>query len=504
MRLHHIQVLFALAFIFGGMALFAADYQLADLYDPLDPRLPGIKVMLLSRLEIANGAYQSLNPWPDGTSGVSGFNRIIAKYLAKPSKHFLNYNQDDFAFQGDFRLKLNWLGINEDDKNISNLQSSITASGKATIKGKIEVVEEITAFRSDSTHNLAEASNTGEFLNDPLLFYPAAWQGPVAGDKNTLDFQTDRAFIKTNLWGIDIQTGRDRIQTKVGYRNSLLFSGLARPVDMYYRIDYNIWRFDLMALSGQLTASGKRYISAKRLGVRFAHNLHAGVTEVVGFNDDATAYINPLMPFFITQRQRPNNDDNLLAAVDISYTPAKNLNLYAEFLDDDFIVFDGGASKYGIMAGLYKSQLFTERLDFHLEYTQVRKWTYTHVTHINNWQYEGQSFGFWLGPDADELYSDLRYLFSPTSSMSLGFNYIRKGEGDLFHPYEDTYRDKTPKFPSGNVEKGMGMWVIFKHQFGYIDISNRLGYREIKNVSNHSRKLNDVFIHFVMLYNLKY
>lgn len=484
--------------IFGSLAVSAAEYQLCDLYNPLDPRLPGIKSILLNRIEVANGIYQSLSPLAQDTAGTEGFNLWASSYLAKQPQHLLTYNQTDFAFEGDFRVRLNWLGLNQDDHNFSNLQTAMTAIGKATIKNKIEIFEEITAFRSDSTKNLSEASKTGEFLNDPLLFYPSAWQGPIAGDKNSFEFQTDRAFIKTNLWGIDLQTGRDRIQFKAGYRNGLLFSGLARPVDMFYKIGYRAWRFDFMALSGQLTASGKRYISAKRLGVRFAHNLYAGVTEAVVFNDDATAYINPLMPFFISQRQRSNNDDNLLASVDISYTPAKNINLYAEFLDDDFIVFSGGASKYGFMLGLYKSQLFTERWDFHLEYAQVRKWTYTHVTHINNWQYEGQPFGFWLGPDADELYSDLNYLLSPASSMNFGINYTRKGEGDLFHPYEDTFGDKTPKFPSGIIEKGAGTWLGVLHQYQYLYWSMRIGYRKIINHKIIDSVKNEISIHTVL------
>jgi hypothetical protein len=502
MRNSLIGKLFAIVFVLSGAALFAADYRISDLYDPLDPRIPGTKSLLLSRLEIANGFYQSVYPRAEDTSNTSGFNRRISEYLARPSRHWLNLNQDDFHFEGDLRAKLNWLDINEDKRNFNNLQSSITALGKATIKDNIEIVEEITAFRADSMRNLSDVSANGEFLNDPFLFYPPAWQGPIAGDKNVIDFQTDRAFIKTNLWGIDIQTGRDRIQTKVGYRNGLLFSGLARPVDMFYRIDYRIWRFDLMALSGQLTADGKRYISAKRLAVRLAHNLQVGVSEAVAFKDDPTAYINPLMPFFVTQRQRPNNDDNLLASADISYTPTKNLNLYAEFLDDDFIVFGGGASKYGFMAGVYKSQLFKERLDFHLEYAQVRKWTYTHVTHINNWQYEGQSFGFWLGPDADELYGEIRYLLAPVSSLSLGFDYARKGEGDLFHPYEDTFGDKHPKFPSGIVEKGTGTWLNFNHQIDRLTASARIGYRHLINPLNITKKSDQYFFHTVFIIEL--
>jgi hypothetical protein len=159
------------------------------------------------------------------------------------------------------------------------------------------------------------------------------------------------------------------------------------------------------------------------------------------------------------------------------------------------ILFSGGASKYGFMAGLYKSQLFIDRLDFHLEYAQVRKWTYTHVTHINNWQYEGQPFGFWLGPDADEFYTDLRYFITPVSSLNLGFNYVRKGEGDLFHPYEDTFGDRTPEFPSGNVEKGAGMWIGGLKSHCNFAFEIKIGYRKLIHPLNLNVNRNSLLLH---------
>jgi len=137
-----------------------------------------------------------------------------------------------------------------------------------------------------------------------------------------------------------------------------------------------------------------------------------------------------------------------------------------------------------------------------LEYAEVGIWTYTHVTHINNWQYEGQPFGFWLGPDADEFYSEFRYLFSPPSSITLGFNYIRKGEGDLFHPYEDTFGDKTPKFPSGIVEKGPGIWFGGNHSLIKLLINYRLGYRHVINSHNLLSKTGYVYIHSSLTYEL--
>jgi hypothetical protein len=498
-----------IAILILGIYLFAAyPFALADsfsrdeLFDPIDPRLPSSRIAYLNRIQIARGNTPSLYKSSNDTSNVSGINKKLADYLNKPERYAINLAKNDFKFALGLQLKENWLGLREDNRNISNLQTAFTFRGKASIKDRIEFLEEITLFRSDSTRNLHQASGTGEFLRDPLLFYPPSWQGPIAGSTNLLDIQTDRAIIRTNLWGLELQTGRDRIQTKIGYRNGLLFSGLARPIDMFYKIEYQIGPFRLMAFSGQLTAEGKRYISAKRLSVNFAHNFQAGVTEAVAYYDDPTAYINPLMPIFVTQRQRPNNDDNLIASFDLSYTPVKNLNLYFEFMDDDFILFDGGASKYGFLIGLYKSQFLSEKLDLNLEYAQVRKWTYTHVTHINNWQYESQPFGFWLGPDADEIFCQLGYIVTPGSELKLGLDYIRKGEGTLFQPYEDTWGDKTPPFPSGIVEKATGVWLDIRHEIGKFYLTGRLGYRSIQNRNNQEIDTNCSFAHMALIYNL--
>jgi hypothetical protein len=103
--------LLAIVFVLSGVSLFAADYLIGDLYDPLDPRIPGTKSLLLSRLEIANCSYQSLDPRAADTSNAAGFNRRISEYLARPSRHWLNLSQDDFHFEGDLRAKLNWLDI---------------------------------------------------------------------------------------------------------------------------------------------------------------------------------------------------------------------------------------------------------------------------------------------------------------------------------------------------------------------------------------------------------
>ena len=278
---------FSLITVFlSGILLFSnvETYAQSASYDELDPRLPDYRLNLLYRLQVSAGHYLSNDfsflKQPDEFSGI---NRELASHLAKSDPYRFNYKLDDFEFSAGLKIKEDWLGIKESDSTASNLQTVITIKGKAIIKDKIEFYQDILLFRSDTTSSLDNVSSTGEFLKNPLLSYQLPHRGPVASDVNVFDVQTERAFIRANIYGIDVRTGRDRIQFKGGYRNGLLFSGLTRPVDLFYRFDYKIWRFGFTALTGQLTDSGKRYISAKRVTLRLARNLRIGATEAVAY-----------------------------------------------------------------------------------------------------------------------------------------------------------------------------------------------------------------------------
>ena len=475
------------------------DYGYYGLLDNLDPRLPQYRLNLLSRLQVSTGFYHSYYFNTGDYQPASELNSQIAEYLRKKESLVFAFQAKNVDAHLGFMAKEDWLGMTENDDNISNLQSSFTFRGTARIADKIELCQDITIFRADSTYNLEHASTTGEFLKDPRLNYNFPYRGALTSDAYFIEVQTDRALIKASVFGVDLSSGRERLQYKIGYRNGLIMSGIARPVDMFYRIDYHVWRVYYSALAGQLTDDGKRYISLKRLAFRIAHNLQIGGTEGVMYYDDPTAYINPLMFFYLVHRHRPTNQDNLIATFDISYTPFKTLNLYGVFLDDDYIMFEGGASKYGYLVGLYKTELLSQRLDFRFEYTNVRKWTYTHVSHVNAWEYRNVPFGFWLGPDADELYSKIDYYLSPSTCLSLNFDRVRKGEGVLDVPWEDDpTQDKKPPFPSGVVEKSTGGWLDIYRELGRFSLRGRVGYRFVKNAHNEPGELDNYFLHLVV------
>jgi|GEM_PF-7019717 len=486
----------------GALSMAGQTLAPHELLDPLDPRLPSPIYELWLRAKTLETIPTGRERYRQGFFRNLAIDSITGKLAVSPDRYPLRFENGDFRFRIGFRLSENWLGFKESGDNFSSLQSSICVNGYAKIKNKIDFYEDITLYREDNTLNLGQATQTGEFLRDPLISYPSYWTDPLEGGPLDFDIASDRAVIALNLYGIDITAGHERLIQKPGYRNGLLFSGLARPIDLFYKFDYRFWKIGLTSFSGQLSGEKKKFISGKRITIDIWRDLRIGLAEAVSFFDDPSAYINPIMPVFVSQRQRPNNDDNLLAAIDISYYPTRSLQLYGEFLNDDFMYFeskDRGPSKYAFLAGLAQKNFFVDYLDFQIEYCRAAKWTYTHVSRVNAWSHAGQPLGFWLGPDADELFCQLTWIAGPSSLLRLAFDRVRKGQGTLDLPYEVEGGDKTPKFPSGAVEKSTGAWFDLRQVFGDLAVAGRIGMRRVINPDNViGRKVENPFVHIIV------
>jgi hypothetical protein len=87
-----------------------------------------------------------------------------------------------------------------------------------------------------------------------------------------------------------------------------------------------------------------------------------------------------------------------------------------------------------------------------LNYTYVDKWVYTHDVTDNAYERNGRCLGFPLGNDVDKLSFSLRYENKYGVRPRLEINFIRKGEGSIYLPYEVEGGPINPSFPSGIVE----------------------------------------------------
>ncbi|OQX92451.1 MAG: hypothetical protein B6D58_03015, partial [candidate division Zixibacteria bacterium 4484_95] len=85
--------------------------------------------------------------------------------------------------------------------------------------------------------------------------------------------------------------------------------------------------------------------------------------------------------------------------------------------------------------------------------------------------------------------------------VKINFDYVRKGEGDMYHPYEEEQGDKSPPFPSGLVEKSTGSWFDVRHEFSRFIFLSRLGYRFIDNRLNIPDDVDSYFAHIVIVYD---
>ena len=192
-----------------------------------------------------------------------------------------------------------------------------------------------------------------------------------------------------------------------------------------------------------------------------------GVSEVVVYSSviPDPSYLNPLFPYYLSQHNE-RDDDNVFWSLDFVGRPLRGLEVYGEAMVDD-LQYDrntGHPDKYGVTVGAYYCGTVHGK-DYELtgEYTNVRKWTYTHHVVEHSLSHDDLPLGFDLGPDADRLLLELVYHPSTVWSVELAYAYSRLGEGSITEPFEKG-EDDEPTFPSGNVTRVHGASVELSYE----------------------------------------
>ena len=282
------------------------------------------------------------------------------------------------------------------------------------------------------------------------------WEGfqPYMNE-GLIQFQTNRVIL-------DI--GRRNYLLGAGDDNSLLFSldpqgydGFLLFIPLRYLEFYGIFSI--------LDAYHERYISIHRIGLNIQRFLKLGFSEAILFAKSLEPlYLNVFLPYYVSQWGM-NRDDNIMWSFDWQLSVAHSI-IYGEFLIDDYMYEDDPypdkiAYKIGIKSLIQNTFLVK------MKYTFVDKWIYTHEGPINiyartDYLYlpdSGNPLGFPLGNDVDELSFSIKYVNKYGLYPSLEMNYIRKGQGSIFLPYEEEGGTWNPPFPSGVIEKKLDVLV---------------------------------------------
>ncbi|WP_433765350.1 energy transducer TonB [Flavobacterium ginsenosidimutans] len=227
----------------------------------------------------------------------------------------------------------------------------------------------------------------------------------------------------------DFQLGYGRNFIGDGYR-SLLESDGASPYP-YFKINTNFWKIKytntymwMKDVRPDVTAEktyATKFMANHYLSWNVSNRLNLGFFESVVWTDtnnrgfDAN-FINPIIFYRAVEFGSSSKSGNALLGLTGKYKWNNSVNLYSQFLIDEFSVSDVGAgnqswkNKFGFQLGAkYFNAFNVKDLLLQVEWNSVRPYVYSHSSVITNYGHNNQSVGHQWGGNFRELVAVARY-----------------------------------------------------------------------------------------------
>lgn len=227
----------------------------------------------------------------------------------------------------------------------------------------------------------------------------------------------------------DFQLGYGRNFIGDGYR-SLLESDGASPYP-YFKINTNFWKIKytntymwMKDVRPDVTVDGTyttKFMANHYLSWNVSNRLNLGFFESVVWTDtnnrgfDAS-FVNPIIFYRAVEFGSSSKSGNALLGITGKYKWNNSVNLYSQFLIDEFSVSDVGAgnqswkNKFGFQLGAkYFNAFNVKDLLVQVEWNSVRPYVYSHSSIVTNYGHNNQSVGHQWGGNFRELIAIARY-----------------------------------------------------------------------------------------------
>ncbi len=244
--------------------------------------------------------------------------------------------------------------------------------------------------------------------------------------QNGFDYFDARGYITFNAAKyIDFQFGYDKNFIGNGYR-SMFLSDWGNS-HLFLKINTRIWKFNyenlFMELMPKFEKTGddlldRKYAAMHHLSMNVTRWLNVGLFEGVVFgrkNRFDFQYLNPII-FLRHIEGTVGSPDNAIAGIDFKVNALHKIQLYGQFLLDEFILKQitksNGywANKWGLQAGIkYIDALDIKNLDIQLETNRARPYTYAHSDSIANYTHYNQPLAHPLGANFQEVIGIVKY-----------------------------------------------------------------------------------------------
>ncbi len=227
----------------------------------------------------------------------------------------------------------------------------------------------------------------------------------------------------------NIQLGHGKTFLGDGYR-SLLTSDNASPYP-FFKINTTFWKIkytntwmSLRDVRPEVTEDGSfrtKYMANHYLSFNITKRFNIGLFEsVIWQNDNGRGfdvnYLNPIIFYRAIEFSTGSRAGNALIGLSGKYKINDRVNLYSQFIIDEFSskdVFGGKGSyknKTGYQIGAkYYNAFGLKNLYLQAEYNRVRPYTYSHNTIVLNYGHNNQSMAHTLGANFSEFIAIARY-----------------------------------------------------------------------------------------------
>ena len=319
---------------------------------------------------------------------------------------------------------------------------------------------------------------------------------------NTLE-----AYTKIGWHGLSLELGKDDLWWGPGRYGALMLSDNTDSKDLL-KFEGTMGLFKLIAFTATLRSKfGDKYMSGHRLEMNFFDWFTLALHETVIYADRFDlGYQNPFTIYLIAIPMTEYGlkgghgyfGDNALIGGDFNIRIAPNIELYSEFMLDDYHPkggllqsIRGWDSKFGILSGVYYLDPFNFKdTDLRIEYAFLNQYVYTHENRVNAYTNRGRAIGHHIGPDADDLRIELKRWFTDKIQTTFAYEFLRHGEGNIDKSHQPTYPEEW-EFLSGITESTHSLSLKLSYlSIGNYSFSANYNYSWIKN-SEHQLSVDD-------------
>jgi hypothetical protein len=281
---------------------------------------------------------------------------------------------------------------------------------------------------------------------------------------------------------LDLQLGYGRNFIGDGYRS--LFEGDGASPYPYFKINTNFWKIKytntymwLKDMRPEVTLErtyATKFMANHYLSWNISNRLNIGLFESViwtNTNDRGfdMYFVNPIIFYRAVEFAASARTGNALLGLTYKYKWNNQVNLYGQFLMDEFSLGDVKAgdnswkNKFGYQLGIkYFNAFHVDNLLLQLEYNHVRPYVYSHSDPITNYGHANQNMGHQWGGNFEEFVAIGRYhkgrLFADAKITYgvRGLDFASSGAnsnygGNIYRDYDvERYADTGVKVGQGN------------------------------------------------------